>query len=147
MIDDRLVVPEGLVIDEVARERLRRQLGRAPADVVGVAAEVGELPPGASYRVHAEWRSLQPLGALVASSGAPVRGAALLRPGVGFEVDDGAVNVGPGLFIDAGAHVHDPRVPTGPRLRRVSSNDPAGNACMNSSLVPSTGHGPARSVR
>ena len=68
--DGRLVVPEGLVIDEVARERLIRQLERQPAEVKGVAAEVGALPPGASYRVHAEWRSLEPLSAHTAATAA-----------------------------------------------------------------------------
>lgn len=113
--EGRLVVPERLVIDEVARERLARQLDRQPADVSGVAAEVGELAPGASYRVHAEWRSLEPLSACVASTAA-VRGAVLLRPNVRFEVTDGLVGVDGSFVIDRGAHVHDPWAPLGPLL-------------------------------
>jgi hypothetical protein len=113
--ESRLVVPEGLVIDEVARERLIRQLERQTAAVKGVAAEVGLLPPGASYRVHAEWRSLEPLSAFVASSAA-VRGAVLLRPNVRFEVSDGLVGVDGTFVIDNGAHVHDPWAPVGPLL-------------------------------
>jgi hypothetical protein len=113
--DGRLVVPEGLVIDEVARERLIRQLERQPAEVKGVAAEVGALPPGASYRVHAEWRSLEPLSAHIAASAA-VRGAVLLRPNVRFEVSDGLVGVDGAIVVDGGAHVHDPWAPVGPLL-------------------------------
>jgi hypothetical protein len=121
--DGRLVVPEGLVIDEVARERLIRQLERQPAEVKGVAAEVGALPPGSSYRVHAEWRSLEPLSAYVASSAA-VRGAVLLRPNVRFEVSDGLVGVDGSFVIDGGAHVHDPWAPVGPLLDASESGRP-----------------------
>jgi hypothetical protein len=110
-----MVIPEGLVIDVVARDRLARQLERQPARVAGVAAEVGELPPGASYRVHAEWRSLEPLSACIESSAA-VRGAVLLRPNVRFEVSDGLVGVDGELVVDLGAHVHDPRTHQGPLL-------------------------------
>src|SRR3954469_9424031 len=56
--EPRLVVPEGLVIDESARERLERDLARAPATVAGVAADCVALEPGASYRVDAEWTAL-----------------------------------------------------------------------------------------
>jgi hypothetical protein len=115
LTEGRLVVPERLVIDEVARERLTRQLDRLPAEVKGVAAEVGELPPGASYRVEAEWRSLEPLSGCVAST-APVRGAVLLRPNVRFEVSDGLVGVDGSFVIDRGAHVHDPWTPLGSLL-------------------------------
>ncbi|HEY5171778.1 MAG TPA: hypothetical protein VIK54_08645, partial [Acidimicrobiia bacterium] len=115
MTEGRLVVPERLVIDEVARERLTRQLDRQPAEVKGVAAEVGELPPGASYRVEAEWRSLEPPSACVASTAA-VRGAVLLRPNVRFEVSDGLVGVDGAFVIDRGAHVHDPWTSLGPLL-------------------------------
>ena len=108
MTDDRLVVPEGLIIDEVARERLVRQLARASAGVVGVGAEVGELPPGASYRVHAEWRSLEPLSALVDAPNGNVRGAVLLRPDAPFEVRGDSVAVDGPVLLDRGAHVHDP---------------------------------------
>ena len=49
-----LVMPEGWVIDELSRERLARQLARAPSHIRGVVAETGVLPQGSSYRVHAE---------------------------------------------------------------------------------------------
>src|ERR1700682_3130477 len=110
----RLVVPEGLVIDESARERLERQLALAPAPVVGVAGESAELVPGASYRVHAEWTALQTPWSSVAPVSRPIRGAVLLRPHVEFEVRDGRVEVASGsVLVDPGAHVHDPFRPVG----------------------------------
>lgn len=112
MTDGRLVVPEGLVIDEVARDRLARQLRRQPDEVVGVAAEVGELPSGSSYRVQAEWQSLEPLAAWESAT-VPVRGAVLLRPGARYEVIDGLVGVDGPFVVDRGAHVHDPWAPIG----------------------------------
>ena len=54
----RLVVPEGLLIDETVRARLVRRLSLAPETVTGVGAEVAELAPGAGYRVHTEWMAL-----------------------------------------------------------------------------------------
>jgi hypothetical protein len=113
--DGRLVVPEGLVIDEVARERLVRQLACQPAEIKGVAAEVDELPAGSSYRVQAEWSSLEPLSAVVRSTAA-VRAAVLTRPDVRFDVTDGLVGVDGPFVIDRGAHVHDPWTPVGPLL-------------------------------
>ncbi|MGH8983611.1 MAG: hypothetical protein ACRDY6_07010 [Acidimicrobiia bacterium] len=111
----RLVVPEGWVIDGVVRERLARVLDRAPSHVAGVVAETGELPPGASYRVHAEWRSLESPSRLVESNATSARGAVLVRPGVGFEARGDVVDVGGGsLLVDPGAHVHDPWRPIGP---------------------------------
>jgi hypothetical protein len=105
----RLVVPEGWLIDDASRDRVERQLERAPASIVGVAAEAGELESGASYRVHAEWRSLEPLSAVVESGSTSVQGAVLLRPGVEFNVNGGLVEVADGtLLVDLGAHVHDP---------------------------------------
>src|SRR2546422_10038119 len=82
--EPRLVVPEGLMIDESARERLERQLALAPAGVAGVGAETSELAPGASYRVHAEWTALEPRPPAAARTPAVVRGAVLLRPGGGL---------------------------------------------------------------
>lgn len=110
--DGRLVVPEGLVIDQVARARLDQQLDLQPPEVVGVAAEVGELPAGSSYRVEAEWRSLAPISALVEPTG-PVRGAVLLRRNTRFEVSDGLVGVDGPIVVDHGTHVHDPQTPLG----------------------------------
>src|SRR5580765_3337111 len=109
--EPRLVVPEGLMIDESARERLERQLALAPAGVAGVGAETSELAPGASYRVYAEWKALEaPLAA--ARTSPVVRGAVLLRPEVAFDVRDGSVEIGGGsALVDPGAHVHDPYRP------------------------------------
>ena len=56
--EPRLVVPAGLVIDENVRERLTREFSRLAPDATGVAAEIADLEPGASYRVHNEWLSL-----------------------------------------------------------------------------------------
>lgn len=105
----RLVVPEGWVIDEIARDRLLRQLDRAPAHVAGVMAEVSGLSPGASYRVHAEWRALEAPSAAVEQGTTSVRGAVLTRPGVEFQVRGDIVDVGGAmLLVDPGANVHDP---------------------------------------
>src|SRR2546422_4963165 len=112
--EPRLVVPEGLMIDESARERLERQLALAPAGVAGVGAETSELAPGASYRVHAEWTALEPRPPAAARTSAVVRGAVLLRPEVEFAVRDGSVEIAGGsALVDAGAHVHDPYRPIG----------------------------------
>jgi hypothetical protein len=114
--EPRLVVPEGLVIDESARARLARRLALAPETVGGVGAAASELAPGASYRVHAEWTALDvPESAALAFAGGPLRGAVLVRPGVGFAVRDGEVALATGaLGIDPGAHTHDPHRPIGP---------------------------------
>ena len=110
----RLVVPEGLRIDEVTRYRLQRLLSLAPPEIDGVVAQLEELPPGVSCRVHAEWRSLERHSLLEALSptSSPVRGAVLLRAGVGFSVAGDLVEVpGSALVADAGAVVHNPRSP------------------------------------
>ena len=104
----RLVVPEGLVVDENVRERLDRQLRFAPPGVAGIAAELADLEPGASYRVHTEWSSLT-AAALRPASSASIRGAVLLRPEVDFAVKGGAVEVAKGsVLVDPGAQVLDP---------------------------------------
>jgi hypothetical protein len=104
-----LAIPEGWVIDELARDRLARQLARAPDHIRGVVAETGALHPGASYRVHAERQCLEPLSAVVETTRDAVHGAVLLRPGIAFEADDGVVQVERGpLLVDPGAHVHNP---------------------------------------
>jgi len=116
----RLVVPEGWLIDEAATDRMMRQLDRASPSVAGIVAEVGALAPGASHRVHAEWKSLEALSAVVEDVTTSVRGAVLLRPGAEFHVDGDIVEVGAApLLVDAGAHVHDPWGPVGP-LRTAS---------------------------
>lgn len=112
--EPRLVVPEGLLIDDIVRERLERQLLGLSPEVDGVVAELDELPPGASCRVHAEWRSLEPASALTPTT-TSVRGVALLRPGVPFEVVGETVEArDAALLVDPGAVVHDPHRPPGP---------------------------------
>jgi hypothetical protein len=111
--EPRLVVPEGLVLDESARERLERQLAPAPDDVAAIGAAASPLAPGASYRVHAEWTALETPDALAPASG-PVRGAVLVRPGVEFAVRDGRVEIASGtIMVDPGAHTHAPHDPIG----------------------------------
>ena len=123
--EPRLVVPEGLVVDESARERLERQLALAPSTVVGVAGETTALAPGASYRVHAEWTALQTPRSGVAPVSGPIRGAVLLRPRVRFSVNDGRVEVADGsLLLDAGVHVHDPFRPIGTHLAASEQGRP-----------------------
>ena len=113
--EPRLVVPEGLLIEESVRERLARGLSSAPADVVGIAAEIAELVPGASYRVHTEWTALETRAMPTPRRGGKVRGAVLVRPGVECAIRDGAVEVASGtVLVDPGAHVHDPHRPGGP---------------------------------
>jgi hypothetical protein len=104
-----LAIPEGWVIDDLSRERLARQLARAPEHISGVVAETGPLPSGASYRVHAERLCLEPQSAAAEASRRAWPGAILVRPEVAFEVRDGIVKVDAGrLLVDPGAHAHDP---------------------------------------
>jgi hypothetical protein len=104
-----LAAPEGWVIDDLARQRLARQLARAPGRIRGVVAETSVLPHGASYRVHAERLCMLPLSDAVEAHRHAARGAVLLRPSVAFEVNDDLVEVdGGNLLVDPGAHVHDP---------------------------------------
>ena len=113
--EPRLVVPEGLLIDESVRERLVRALAAAPADVVGVAAEIATLVPGASYRVHTEWTALENHAPLARHRGGAVRGAVLVRADAECVIRDGAVEFASGaVLVDPGAHVHDPHRPPGP---------------------------------
>jgi hypothetical protein len=104
-----LAIPEGWVVDDLSRERLARQLARAPEHISGVVAETSALPSGTSYRVHAERLGLQPRSVAIETSGRAWQGAVLVRPGVTFEVQDGIVEVDARrLLVDPGAHVHDP---------------------------------------
>src|ERR1700688_1571591 len=101
----RLVIPEGLVIDEHVRERMERHLLDAAPSVVGVAAEIADLEPGASYRVHTEWLSLGSSPPRPAPTN-EIRGAVLLRPHVTFSVRDGTVAVDEpvgSVVVDPGA--------------------------------------------
>lgn len=105
------VVADGWVLDPLAAARLLHQLHSAPSAIVGVAARVGALPPGSSYRVHAERQALLPLDAVTPATESRVRGAIVLRPGISHDVSDGMISVDApagSLLIDRGAHVHDP---------------------------------------
>lgn len=105
----RLAIPEGLVIDDLVRARLERQLGRLPDSVDGVVAALVDLPPGVSCRTHAEWRSLAPLRDITPRLDGRAEGAVLLRGHVEFEAGVGFISVpGGSLVEDAGAVVHDP---------------------------------------
>jgi hypothetical protein len=116
-----LAIPEGWVIDGLARERLTRQLATAPDHISGVVAETGVLPSGCSYRVHAERLCLQPRSVASETSRNTWHGAVLVRPGVSFETGDDVVEVESGrLLLDPGAHVHDPWRPIG-RLEDASA--------------------------
>ena len=64
--DLRLVLPPNWRVDATTEERLLRQLRRASPDIAAVAAEAADLPPGSSYRVHAERLALQPMTATLA---------------------------------------------------------------------------------
>ena len=89
--EPRLILPEGLVIAELVQDRMARQLERAPSHVAGIVAETGELPPGSSYRVEAEWRALDCPSDAYEPSANPVHGAVLVRPGVRRRRRGGAV--------------------------------------------------------
>ena len=78
----RAATPGSAALDSPARraggspDRRSRAASVSPAScegprpsVAGIVAEPGAIPPGASYRVHAEWRSLEPLSSLVDLTG------------------------------------------------------------------------------
>jgi hypothetical protein len=130
-VGSQFVVPEGWLLDDVTRERMTRRLAAAPGHVAGIVAEPRELPPGSSYRVHAERLSMEPETAiveLIPEPGEPLvtRGAALLRDGVAFDTDEGALRVrGGSLVVDHGTFVHDPWRPIGaPRTASVLGRPP-----------------------
>jgi hypothetical protein len=106
--DAVLVLPDGWVVDPIARERLSHQLARADARYSGVVAPLADVPSGASYRTSAERAALAPHPRITATDGGAVRGAVLLRPDVDFDVLDGLVKVEGELLADPGAAVHDP---------------------------------------
>ncbi len=115
-----LRVPAGSVIDWIMIDRLARQLSTAPPDVVGVAAPTGPLPPGASYRTHAERLALLPLTAVERVARAPAGAAVLVRD----DDQDRLRTDRPGpVLVDRGTHCHDPRatpaeiLPAGPAAR------------------------------
>ena len=115
--EPRLVVPEGLVIDESARERLeraarrrsRRRSRRRGRERRARARR--ELPR--ARRVDRARDTAGRAGAEPAG-GRSIRGAVLVRPDVEFAVRDGRVEVADGaVVVDPGAHVHDPSAATG----------------------------------
>jgi hypothetical protein len=109
-----LAIPEGWIIDSPVRDRLHRQLARADPAWTGVVAEWGTLPAGSSYRVCAERRAHTPDWLVRPFEGLSVKGAAVVRPGVEFEVGPDVVTVEAGaLLIDPGTVVHDPWHPFG----------------------------------
>jgi hypothetical protein len=101
-----LLLPDGWCIDWISIDRLERALAAAPPTVAGVGAAAGPLPPGGSYRTHAEWRALR--RAQPEAVDGPFAGAVLVREEVEHEVDGGQVHVAGPLAVDRGAHVHDP---------------------------------------
>ena len=114
--EPRLVVPEGLVIDESVRERLERQLAIAPDACGRGRGRARELAPGASYRVHAEWTALE-----TPWSGARARGGIRFgaRCWCGPTSSSRCATAGSrsragAVLVDPGAHVHDPFRPIGP---------------------------------
>jgi hypothetical protein len=110
-----LVMSDEWVLDELARDRMGRQLARAPEDTAGIVAVTGELPAGSSYRVHAERSTLLPSTALSVTGTRCAQGAVLLRPGLAFESNGDLVEVERGaLWVDPGVHAHDPWRPLAP---------------------------------
>jgi hypothetical protein len=109
-----LAIPVGWVLDRVSRQRLLHQLDRAGSACTGVVAQRSELLPGASCRVCAERQAAAPESDVRLVSHLALRGAAMLRPGVEFDVSDDLVTVEQGpLLVDDGATVHDPWRPVG----------------------------------
>jgi hypothetical protein len=99
-----LRIPTGCLVDWITLDRLQRQLAVAPGDVVAVAAPTGPLPPGASYRTHAERAALRPLTDTELVARAPAGAAVLRRPdGPAGRSDE----PGP-VLLDHGTHCHDP---------------------------------------
>jgi hypothetical protein len=110
-----LVTPEGWVVAGAARTRLARQLAVAPADIGGVVALSGDLPPGSSYRVHAERRATGAYSDVEDVDELVSPGAALLRVEIAYEMRGSLVETDHGrLRIDHGACAHDPNRSPGP---------------------------------
>ena len=127
-----VAIPEGWILDRVAHRRLRHQLARTEPTYVAVVAQRDEPPPGASCRVHAERRALLPDSDVRPLSGPAAHGAALIRPGVAFEVGEDAVCVDTGALLgDNGAVVHDPWLPIG----RIEDASPLGRPPTGRRLV------------
>jgi hypothetical protein len=118
-----LVLAEGMVIDELAVERLRQQLRAAPDDVVAVAAMPGELPPGSSVHATTQRAALRPLDDLGVDADAAR--AIVVRPDVHCEEVGGSIRPGTGrVLLDPGAFVLDTSAPPGPLLTASSDARP-----------------------
>jgi hypothetical protein len=124
-VEPLLITPDACLVDELARVHMERVLRDAPGHVAGVAAELGELPPGSSYRVQAEWQLLDFPNERVERTGAAIRGAALVRPGVRVEARGDVVEVDGTVLLDRGVHVFDSRRMPGPLAVASSRGRPA----------------------
>jgi hypothetical protein len=102
-------MPEGWIIDGAGRQRLARQLARSERGCAAVVAEWSELPAGASNVTWSERRALTPESTVRPAAGLSVRGAAIVRPGVSFEIANELVTLAQGdVLVDPGVVVHDP---------------------------------------
>jgi hypothetical protein len=102
-------MPEGWVVDGAGRQRLVRQLARFEPVCAAVVAEWSELPPGSSYVTWSQHQALTPESTVHPGAGLSVRGAAMVRPGISFEIADDLVTLARGdVLVDPGVVVHDP---------------------------------------
>ena len=96
-------------MDPIARERLDRQLNRAEPSVKGIAALLGDLPAGASYRTAAEHASCRSEADTASPVPGRMRAAVLLRPGIEIEDGEDGITLPAGAFVvDRGSTVHNP---------------------------------------
>jgi hypothetical protein len=128
-----LAISEGWILDHAARDRLRRQLDLAAPTCAAVVAEWSDLPAGTSYLVCSERRAVAPDSELHPLPDRSVRGAAMIRPGVAFEVGDDSVNVEEGglVLVDPGTLTHDPWRP----LSTPEDASPAGRPLADRPVV------------
>jgi hypothetical protein len=124
-VQARLAMPEGWILDGRGRERLERQLAGSGRACAAIVAEWSELPAGASHRTWSERQALTPESDVRPIADLSVRGAAMVRTGVPFEVGDEVVALARGdALIDPGVVVHDPWRPVG----TPADASPAGRA-------------------
>lgn len=112
-VDAVLVVPPGIVLDELAEARLWERLAASGPDVAAVAASPAPLAPGTSARVVAEWAACAPPADPVERD-QPVDGAVLVRRGVEHRVEGRTVRVEGVVVDEPRAVVHDLEVDPGP---------------------------------
>lgn len=121
--DPVVVVPIDLVLDDVSRDRLVRQLAAAPAHIQAVIAPTAPVPTGSSSRVHAQRLSLTAPAGTQEIVTAEAQGAVALRAGVAFEVHPDHVTFETAaVLVDPGGVTHDPWIAPSPG----SVVDPAG---------------------